>query len=135
MEYNDNNRGKIQYPARSKQIIDYYKIRYGNITPTDMDGFFEVKDKAYVFYEFKLEGASVPRGQELALTRLVDDLSKAGKSAVLFICRHNIKDPEQDINAASSIVEKIYWDKHWHQGKGKTVKEHTDKFMEWIKTL
>lgn len=135
MEYNNDNRGKIQYRDRSRQIIDYYKVRYGNITPTDMDGFIEYKDKAFVFYEFKLEGASVPRGQELALIRLVNMANKAGKSAVLFICRHNVRDPEQDIDAASSIVEKIYWDNHWHKGSNKTVKEQTDSFIQWIDTL
>lgn len=137
MTYDDNNRGRIQNRLRSQQIIDFSGIRYKNITPTDIDGFFEKTGKAFVFYEYKLEGAEIPRGQELALTRIVDSLSTAGKTAVLFICRHNEINPVNDVKAANAIVEKIYWNGKWHKGRNKTVKEHTDthKFMNWIETL
>ena len=135
MTYDDANRGKIQNRLRSQQIIDFSGIRYKNITPTDIDGFFEKAGKAFVFYEYKLQGAEIPKGQELALTRIVDGLSTAGKTAVLFICRHNEINPVNDIKAANAIVEKIYWQGKWHKGKNKTVKEHTDKFMNWVETL
>lgn len=135
MTYDDENRGKIQNRLRSQQIIDFSGIRYKNITPTDIDGFFEKAGKAFVFYEYKLQGAEIPKGQELALTRIIDGLSTAGKTAVLFICRHNEINPVNDIKAANAIVEKIYWQGKWHKGKNKTVKEHTDKFMNWIETL
>ena len=135
MTYDDENRGKIQNRLRSQQIIDFSGIRYKNITPTDIDGFFEKAGKTFVFYEYKLQGAEIPKGQELALTRIIDGLSTAGKTAVLFICRHNEINPVNDIKAANAIVEKIYWQGKWHKGKNKTVKEHTDKFMNWIETL
>ena len=135
MKYDDANRGKIQYRDRARQIVDFSDIRYKNITPTDIDGFFEKGNKAFVFYEYKLSGVDIPKGQKLALTRLVDVLSSAGKAAVLFICRHEVSTPDEDIDAANSIVEKIYWNNRWHRGIGKTVKEHTDKFMQWVNTL
>ena len=121
MTYDDENRGKIQNRLRSQQIIDFSGIRYKNITPTDIDGFFEKAGKAFVFYEYKLQGAEIPKGQELALTRIIDGLSTAGKTAVLFICRHNEINPVNDIKAANAIVEKIYWQGKWHKGKNKTV--------------
>ena len=135
MTYDNENRGRIQNRLRSQQIIDFSGIRYKNITPTDIDGFFEKAGKAFVFYEYKLQGVEIPRGQELALTRIVDGLSTAGKIAVQFICRHNEINPDNDIKAANAIVEKIYWNGKWHKGKNKTVKEHTDKFMNWVETL
>ena len=135
MTYDDANRGKIQNRLRSQQIIDFSGIRYKNITPTDIDGFFEKAGKTFVFYEYKLQGAEIPKGQELALTRIVDGLSTAGKTAVLFICRHNEINPVNDIKAANAIVEKIYWHGKWHKGKNKTVKEHTDSFIQWIDSL
>ena len=135
MKYDDENRGKIQNRLRSQQIIDFSGIRYKNITPTDIDGFFEKAGRAFVFYEYKLLGAEIPRGQELALTRIVDGLRIAGKSAVLFICRHNEVDPAKDVKAANAIVEKIYWNGRWYQGKNKSVKEQTDNFMNWADRL
>jgi hypothetical protein len=62
MNYDSLNRGKIQYRERARQIIDFSGIRYDNITPTDIDGFFEKADKAFVFYEYKLEGCEMPHG-------------------------------------------------------------------------
>ncbi len=131
VNYNDTNRGQIQNRERARQIIDFSGIRYGNITPTDLDGFFEKGNKTFVFYEYKLPDADMPRGQELALTRLVDGLSAAGKTAVLFLCRHNEFDPEKDVKAAKAVVEAIYWRNQWHKGNNLTVKEETDRFMNW----
>lgn len=135
MRYEDNNRGKIQNKERAKQIIDFSGVRYGNITPTDVDGYFEKANKAFVFYEYKLSGAEMPKGQELALTRIVDGLSTAGKEAVLFLCQHNEFNPENDIEAANALVEKIYWRGKWHEGSGLTVKQQTDRFMNFVFSL
>ena len=135
VRYDDENRGKIQNKERAKQLIDFSGVRYGNITPTDIDGFFEKADKAFVFYEYKLSGVEMPRGQELALTRIVDGLSTAGKEAVLFLCNHDESNPENDIQAANALVEKIYWHGKWHEGSRITVKQQTDKFMQWVFSL
>ena len=132
MNYNDENRGEIQFRKRAKQIIDFKDIRYGKITPTDIDGFFEHADKMFVFYEFKLDDAEVPAGQKLALERIVDGLSSAGKEAVLFLCRHNIKDTEKDIKAADTLVDKIYYNGKWHKKDKGTAKEWTDKFVRYV---
>ncbi len=135
MRYEDNNRGKIQNKERAKQLIDFSGIRYGNITPTDIDGYFEKADKAFVFYEYKLSGAEIPKGQSLALMRIVDGLSTAGKDAVLFLCRHEEENPNNEIRASGALVEKIYWHGKWHEGSGLTVKQQTDKFMNWVFSL
>ncbi len=135
MKYDDSNRGRIQNRERARQIIDFNGIRYNNITPTDIDGFFEYKNKAFVFFEYKLRDADVPRGQELALMRVVDGLSAAGKNAVLFLCRHSEDNPHKDIRAAEALVEKIYWCGKWHTGTNKTVKAQTDRFLRWVETL
>lgn len=135
VRYTDANRGKIHNRERGRQIIDFSGIRYGNITPTDLDGFFEKENRIFVFYEYKLPNAEMPRGQEIALTRVVDGLSAAGKSAVLFLCRHEVYDPEIDIKADKAIVEKLYWNSRWYTGKGLTVKEQTDRFINWAESF
>lgn len=110
MEYKDNNRGKIQFRDRARQIVDFSGMRYGKITPTDIDGLIEYHSiGAYALFEFKLEGCDIPLGQMRALTEIVDDLNKVGKLACLFICEHNAENPEQDIVAAEAKVKAIYY--------------------------
>ena len=133
--YTDDNREKIHNRERGKQIIDFSGIRYGNITPTDLDGFFEKGNKIFVFYEYKLPNAEMPKGQRLALMRVVDGLSTAGKEAVLFLCRHETYSPDADIQGDKAIVEKIYWRGSWYQGKGLNAREQTDRFIKWAGSL
>ncbi len=131
--YDDTNRGKIQYRGRAQQIIDFSGMRFGNITPTDLDGLIEKGNKAFIFYEYKLSNVEMPQGQSLALTRIVDGLSTAGKSAVLFLCRHEEYNPEKDIPADKAIVERIYWNNQWFSGRGLTAREQTDRFLRWVR--
>ena len=128
MEYNDTNRGTVQAPERAHQFISFEGLTFGTISPTDVDGMIEHRG-AYVFFEWKLAGKDLPRGQELALTRLVDDLRRARRHAVLFVCEHTVKDPREDVRGADSIVRRVYWDGRWHSGTGKTVREMTRRFM------
>ena len=38
-------RGVILNPARMQQIVSFEGMKYGTITPTDIDGFIEYKNK------------------------------------------------------------------------------------------
>lgn len=135
MKYTNDNRGKIHNRRRGKQIIDFSGIRYGNITPTDLDGFFEKGNRIFVFYEYKLPAVEMPQGQRQALMRIVDGLSTAGKEAVLFLCRHETYDSGADIEGAKALVEQIYWQGHWYQGRGLNAREQTDRFIQWASSL
>jgi hypothetical protein len=134
-EYTDENRGKLQNRARVKQIISFDGMLVDNITPTDIDGFIEYRDKAFVLYEFKLNGAEMPRGQRLALERTVNAFRRANKGAVLFLCKHNVKDPAQDVIAADAVVDKVYLDGKWYNGDGATAKELTERYLSVYGTI
>ena len=135
MIYSNENRGIIQNRERARQIIDFSGIRYGNITPTDIDGFFEKANKAFVFYEYKLAGNDMPGGQRIALERLVNAIKDANHEAALFLCVHNRQNPQEDVNAAQATVERIFWKGKWWKGHGLTVKEQTDKFMSFVESV
>jgi len=130
MKYTDENRGAIQYPKRAKQLIDFSGLRYGNITPTDIDGFFEVHNTIYFYYEFKYKNGNMSKGQYAALLRQVDTDRAAGKEAVLLYCKHNVQDTSKPVNAASCVVVKYYYNGRWWNGNGRTAKEITDMFYE-----
>ena len=128
MMYTDENRGTIQNEPRMKQVIDFSGLKYGTMTPTDIDGFFEFGKKLFVYYEFKYGFASIPKGQYAALLRQVDTDRAAGKEAVLIFCRHKVKNTNSFVKAADCIVVKYYYNGQWWQGNGRTAKEITDKF-------
>ena len=136
MNYTDENRGRIQHRERARQIIDFSGIRYGNITPTDIDGFFEYHNEVFVFCEMKLVGAELPDGQRMAIERLVDRCDSNEKHAVAFVCEHTVENPEEDVIAAETIVKTIYYKSGWHTPEGKhKLKCWIDSFLTFAKVV
>lgn len=107
-----NNRGLIINRERARQLRDYSGLRFGDITPTDIDGVIEYQNKAYVIYEFKLVNAIVPFGQRLALERLTDDL-ESRKPTLCIIASHNELNCDEDIDAANASVTEYRLKGEW----------------------
>jgi len=134
----ENNRGKINHIGRKQQIITFENLVYNKITPTDMDGLIEYKNKAYILLEIKYKETKLPIGQELALTRLIFDLNKV-KNSILIIAEHYIDNYNNWIDARKCIVREVYY-KNYKKGevvknkkiyKNKfTVGEIIDRFIE-----
>jgi hypothetical protein len=122
-------RGKIVHRDRRRQIVDFSGLRFGNnITPTDIDGYLDFQNKTAVIWELKHRDATLPRGQELALERLVDN-SKI--RTIAFVAAHNVDDPAQDINAAKALVTRYYWHGTWHDLDGtRTLLEMIHRFLK-----
>lgn len=128
-------RGVIEHRKRAQQIIDFCGIHYENITPTDIDGVIEYKDKAYVYLEYKYGKKEMPYGQRLFLERAVKDNAKAGKLAIAIVAEHKIANPENDIPAESCMVREIFYSQemNWRKPKGLfTVKQLIDAFIDLI---
>lgn len=117
MVYTHENRGKIQFRARKKQILDFSNLRLKyNITPTDSDGIIEYRDILRFFIEVKYRNAVPSFGQKLCFTRLANDMEKAGKVGIVLFCWHDVEDPEEDVDAAASTVRYIYMNRKWYAG-------------------
>lgn len=122
-------KGIILNRERARQIRDFSGMLYGSITPTDIDGLIEYRNKCYVLFEEKYKDAALPRGQELALERMCDDLGKI-KPALLIVANHEAE-PEKDIDVAGSLVVKFRYNGSWHFIVGKvTTKDLTTRFIE-----
>lgn len=91
--YSNVPRGVIKYPKLAARLRDFRNLRFGKITPTDIDGLIEFYGKAYVVMEAKPSAPKMPFGQRLALERLVDDLAKAGKETLLLVLAVSPKEP------------------------------------------
>lgn len=101
-------RGKIRHVERAQQINDFGGLRYGTITPTDIDGIIEMHDRGYIVFEVKYGNADVPRGQRLCLQRMVDDFKKAGKKAIAIVVEHCVDDANEAVDNANCQVREIY---------------------------
>ena len=89
-------KSKILNPKRMKQLIDFKGLELDNgIYPTDIDGLIEYHDSEYILLEVKHKDARVPYGQRLAIQRMVDDFTKAGKKAVAIVCEHKVDDTDK----------------------------------------
>lgn len=136
MNYTNENRGSIQFKNRAKQIIDFSGIRFSNITPTDIDGVIDYHDRAFVFIEMKLDGAEMPYGQQLCLERIVNAIQKSDRDACALLCRHNKRSTEEDVQAAETYVERVFWKGSWHGLKRPmTTKEVVESFLRFTSNI
>lgn len=125
-------RGKIRNKGHSDIIVDYSGVRYDKVTPMDIDGFMEFADKQFVFLELKYKDDTMKRGQELALTRLVDAIAESGREAMLIIAVHDVCAADnKEIDAANCKVTRVrVGGKGWRTlSSTYTVKQAIDKFL------
>ena len=107
-------RGEIQHRERARQLRDFSGLRWHNITPTDIDGFVEFRDRLFVFFEAKLKGKDVPQGQRKALERLCDIVSETGRLSAALILEHETM-PVEDIDFASCPVCEYRYNGKWNE--------------------
>ena len=123
-------RGVITHRARAKQIIDFSGLRFGNITPTDIDGLIEYHDKCFLFVELKHSNKNrcdLDVGQRLALERLCNSLNKP---ALLLHAIHS-EPVQNDIQAGACYVYQYFWKREWILTKHFiTVKEAAEGFFK-----
>lgn len=118
-------RGIIRNREWATQIRDFSGMCFGSITPTDLDGMIEYKNKCFIFYESKHKGANMKFGQQLAFERMIND---HGKPSILFVSEH---DTNGDIDFANTMIIKYYFQGEWHIPKKQiTLRKATENFIE-----
>lgn len=123
---------EIKNHDRAGQVIDFSGLRYGkSIRPTDMDGCLEYHNTAFVFFEMKYGGAPLPVGQRILFEHLIDSLTKANRKAAVFVCRHSVTDPKQDILAEKTIVTNCLCNNGWKLNGVKTLGECLESWLRF----
>ena len=123
-------RGKIRNRKYASQIRDFAGLKYGKITPTDIDGLIDFGNKAFIFIETKYIDSEIPYGQKLAIERVVDAISKNGKYALGIIAEHN-NTWNEEIDVANAIVLEYRWKGSWFKTKNmKTVRNLIDILLK-----
>lgn len=127
-------RGVIRNREYARQLKDFSGLRYGKITPTDIDGFLDFGDQLFVVVEGKHAGSAIQTGQRLALERLVDACHcPPRRIAACFIVDHYGGDSDVDVDYASCIVRTVRWGgKWWPQAhKGQSLKDAIDRLKAY----
>jgi len=120
-------RGEVNNRDFATQIRDFSGLLFGTITPTDIDGLIDFHNKLFVLMEFKYKDTPLPRGQQLAIERLVDLIFASGKLGIGIIAYHST---DGDIDCALCTVREYRWKKRWHlPTKPITVREVIDRML------
>jgi len=130
MKYSDENRGIIQDRKNFSRIRDFSGLKYGKITPTDIDAIIDFGNKAVVIIETKFGNSQMPLGQRIALERLADTVDESGRRGLAIVASYN--NQEGDIDFASAIVSEYRTCHRWKTTKNSlTVRELIDNFLEY----
>ncbi len=107
----------MQLCFQNYATLQAFWLLYGKITPTDIDGLIEYRDKAYILLEVKYRDVELPHGQRLAIERIVKDTAKAGKKSIAIVAEHDVGDTNQQVDVADCIVREIYLfsEKQWRE--------------------
>lgn len=107
--------------------------------PTDIDGILQFSAKthpmsekynqAVLIYEFKNQHAFMPIGQKILLESLINAIQQSGGFALATIVKHNVDNPEIDVDGGRGIVTEYFYDGAWRTCRPMTAIEFTDLFM------
>jgi hypothetical protein len=126
----DTLRGKIYNRKRASQLKDYSGLRFAKMTPMDLDGVMEFRERLFVFFEYKGEGAPLQFGQKRCIEAIVNAIQSEEKTAVCIVANHNGHISE-DIDCANVLVRSFFYDRRWRQPRfDVTVREVVQAFCE-----
>lgn len=121
-------RGKIRNEEYAKQLMDFSGLKWGTITPTNIDFLIEYKNRCFIIGEGKFGEKELKGGQKLALERLCDSLQKSGKQTLLIEYTHRCKTDEQ-IDVEKALVKKFRYAGKWIN-ENCEVKKLIDRFID-----
>lgn len=101
---------RIKNPYYAKQLIDFQGLGLDDgLYPTDIDALIEYHDMEYILVEVKYKNKRVPYSQKLAIQRMIEDFTKAGKRAIALVAEHYESDPRKPVIAANCKVRELYY--------------------------
>lgn len=106
-------RGVIRNRQFAQQLRDFSGLRFGSITPTDIDGFMDFGDRLFVVLEGKHAGSRLQTGQRMALERLVDACHCPPRRVAVALILDHTEAADEDVNFGASIVCAIRWNGRW----------------------
>ena len=109
----------------ASQLKIFAGLKWGQISPTDIDAFLDFCDRLFVFIEVKHGTNMPPTGQRLALERICDACERDGRLVAVLVAAHS---SDSDIQVKDLPVIKYRWQRQWITPKERlTVQEAVDR--------
>jgi hypothetical protein len=105
------DRGAIRSPRFASRPRSFAGLRFGNITPTDIDCSVDFQGDRFVFVEGKTCGAPFDDGQRRHLEYLVKGLRSGGKKAFAVVIEY--PRGEDEVDYGSCLVWKWFYGDAW----------------------
>lgn len=118
---NDRSGHGLYHPADIDAILQFTNSKSHKLKPEF--------NQAVLIYEFKREGAHISVGQKILLESLINAVQQAGGFALAVIARHNVQNPDIDVDGGKAIITEYFYDGEWRTCSPMTAVEFTDLFM------
>lgn len=86
-------------------------------------------NQAALIYEFKRRNAIMHVGQRILLESLANAIQKSGGYSLVAVVRHDVDNPEIDVDGGRGIVTEYFYDGAWRTCHPMSAIEFTDFFM------
>lgn len=112
----------------AQQLKIFAGLKWGRISPTDIDAFLDFGDKLFVFVEVKHGASMPPIGQRIALERLCDACQNEARVSAVLIAAHSTS---EDIHVKDLPVIRYRYLRQWRKPTSSiTVHEAISKFRD-----
>lgn len=130
----DALRGVITNRARFLQALKFDGMKFGSITPTDIDAAIEFDNRLFIFIEAKFVGKPIGTGQRLFLERVANLANDPPHKYSISIVAEHYTPADQDILLSGAIVRDYFRDGEWHKPlvKGTTVLEAVRRMGAYV---
>lgn len=108
--------GAIRDRRLLRQVKNFSGLRIGAWSPTDIDAFYDLKDRVFIFIEAKHGDSEMPTGQRLALERLCDACATPQRRTIALQARHDAPAGD-DIDMGALAVKRYYTRGAWRVPK------------------
>lgn len=131
--------GKIRNRSLARRLRDFSGLRYGRITPTDVDALLDFRGEVFVIIEVKRMGAPMPFGQRLALERVCSACNAGGVSTTVLVGEYDeeLLTADGDIDVAKCTVREIHTGRHvtkWRPPRRSiTIREAVDSLVRRLR--
>jgi len=127
-------RGTITNRARFIQAIKFEGMKFGRITPTDIDAAIEFDDRLFIFIEAKFVGKPIGTGQRLFLERIGNLANDPPRKFSISIVAEHCTPSDQDVMLSGAIVRDYWRDGEWKKPliPGTTVLEAVRRMGAYV---
>lgn len=118
----------IRNQQYARRLLLFTGLKYGAISPTNLDFSCDFGGRWFAFGEAKWKGTPLPTGQRRHLEALCDRINASGEArAVAFVAEY---DQEGDVEFGQCWIEHYYW-RHWVvPTRPVTVQEFTNRVSQ-----